>query len=403
MSPEPVEVSPGPTYRLCRLNDSRPRDNSDGGASVLVTGGAGFIGSHLVDRLLAGGYSVRVLDSLEAQVHGSSPGHRNAGAEYVEGSVLDRELLAESLRGVERVVHLAAQVGVGQSMYQMAHYVRENCLGTATLLELLAERKDSVGTLVVASSMSVYGEGAYRCEGCGSTATGSVRHLEALRERQWEPVCSGCGAIARPLPTPEAKRLECDSVYAVSKRDQEELCLTVGRAYGIRTIALRFFNVYGPRQALSNPYTGVAAIFLSRLLNGSAPVVFEDGLQSRDFIHVADIVQGIELALGADSVDGVALNIGTGSPTTVLDIARTLSAALGVEVEPEVVERFRYGDIRHCFADIGAAERLLGYQPTISLADGMADLIDWTGRETPKAEDRTEASSAELVERGLVL
>jgi len=345
---------------------------------------------------------VRVLDSLEPQVHGSSPGHRNAGAEYVEGSVLDRELLAESLRGVERVVHLAAQVGVGQSMYQMAHYVRENCLGTATLLELLAERKDSVEALVVASSMSVYGEGAYRCEGCGSTDAGVVRHLADLRERQWEPVCSSCGAIARPLPTPEGKRLECDSVYAVSKRDQEELCLTVGRAYGIRTVALRFFNVYGPRQALSNPYTGVAAIFLSRLLNGNAPVVFEDGLQSRDFVHVTDIARAIELALAAD-VGGVALNVGTGSPTTVLDIARTLSARLATEVEPEVVERFRHGDIRHCFADIGAAERLLGFQPTISLADGMADLIEWTRREGPEAEDRTEASSAELVERGLVL
>jgi len=372
-------------------------------SSVLVTGGAGFIGSHLVDRLVAAGNRVRVLDSLEQQVHGSSSGHRNGEAEYFEGSILDRELLAECLVGVQRVVHLAAQVGVGQSMYEISRYVRDNCLGTATLLELLSERRDSIDSLVVASSMSIYGEGAYRCEACGSSDAAVVRRLEALELRQWDPVCRNCGTTARPIPTPERTQLECGSVYAVSKRDQEELCLAVGRAYGIRTVALRFFNVYGPRQSLSNPYTGVAAIFLSRLLNGSAPVVFEDGLQSRDFVHVADIVQGIELALGADSVDGVALNIGTGSPTTVLDIARTLAERLGLQADPEIVQRFRHGDIRHCYADISAAKTLLGYRPTISLEDGMAALIEWTRREAPEAEDRTEASSAQLTERGLVV
>jgi len=288
-------------------------------------------------------------------------------------------------------------------MYEISRYVRDNCLGTATLLELLSERRDSIDSLVVASSMSIYGEGAYRCEACGSSDAAVVRRLEALEVRQWEPVCRNCGTIARPIPTPERTQLECGSVYAVSKRDQEELCLAVGRAYGIRTVALRFFNVYGPRQSLSNPYTGVAAIFLSRLLNRSAPFVFEDGLQSRDFVHVADIVQGIELALGADSVDGVALNIGTGSPTTVLDIAHTLSERLGVPVEPEIAQRFRHGDIRHCYADISAAKTLLGYRPTISLEDGMAALIEWTRREAPEAEDRTEASSAQLTERGLVV
>jgi dTDP-L-rhamnose 4-epimerase len=371
--------------------------------SVLVTGGAGFIGSHLVDRLLAVGHSVRVLDSLEPQVHGSSPGYRNPGAEYLEGSVLDRKLLAVALDGVERVVHLAAQVGVGQSMYEIARYVRDNSLGTATLLELVSERRSSIEALVVASSMSIYGEGAYECEHCGSSDAGVVRRLEALRLREWEPVCRTCSAIARPIATPEQKRLECDSVYAVSKRDQEELSLAVGRAYGIRTVALRIFNAYGQRQSLSNPYTGVVAIFLSRLLNGSAPSVFEDGLQSRDFVHVADVVQAIELSLAADDVDGVALNVGTGSPTTVLDIARTLSARLGVAVNPEIVQRFRHGDIRHCYADISAAKRLLGFRPTISLEEGMADLIEWTHREAPEPEDRTEASSAQLAERGLVV
>jgi dTDP-L-rhamnose 4-epimerase len=398
------ELSAARTANVCpRLKVGSSNRKMGRRTSVLVTGGAGFIGSHLVDRLLAVGHSVRVLDSLEPQVHGSSPGYRNAGAEYLEGSVLDRKLLADALDGVERVVHLAAQVGVGQSMYEIARYVRDNSLGTATLLELMSERRSSIEALVVASSMSIYGEGAYECEQCGSTDAGVGRSLEALRLRHWEPVCRTCGAIARPISTPEQKRLECDSVYAISKRDQEELSLAVGRAYGIRTVALRFFNVYGPRQSLSNPYTGVVAIFLSRLLNDSAPSVFEDGLQSRDFVHVADVVQAIELALAADDVDGVALNVGAGSPTTVLDIARTLSAQLGVDIDPEIVQRFRHGDIRHCYADISAAKRVLGFRPAISLEDGLADLIAWTRREAPEAEDRTEASSAQLAERGLVV
>jgi dTDP-L-rhamnose 4-epimerase len=209
--------------------------------------------------------------------------------------------------------------------------------------------------------------------------------------------------VGHAVPTAESKPLECGSVYAVTKRDQEELCLVFGRAYGVRTAALRFFNVYGPRQSLSNPYTGVAAIFLSRLLNGNPPLIFEDGLQSRDFIHVADIVQGIELAIETEGANDVALNIGTGRQTTVLDVANTLSRLLGLDLEPQVVEQYRHGDIRHCFADIGAARRVLGYEPRVSFEDGMAELIDWTRNDTPRAQDLVTNSTAELTERGLVI
>jgi dTDP-L-rhamnose 4-epimerase len=370
---------------------------------LLITGGAGFIGSHLVDRLVATGRSVRVLDVLEAQVHGASTGYRNPDAQYVEGSVLNRELVSSALAGVEAVVHLAAQVGVGQSMYEMARYVRDNGLGTAVLLEAVAERRDSVSSLVVASSMSIYGEGLYACAACGVEDAHVVRSVDALSDRRWEPVCSSCGSEATPMPTPERKRLDCDSVYATTKRDQEELCLVFGRAYGVRSVALRFFNTYGPRQSLSNPYTGVAAIFASRLLNRAAPLVFEDGLQSRDFVHVSDIVRAIELSLNSDRAQDVALNVGTGVATTVLDVAEALAAGLEVDLAPEIVNRFRQGDIRHCYADISAAKEILGYEPAVSLQDGMKNLIGWLVTDAPPAEDKTQRSTAELAARGLVL
>jgi dTDP-L-rhamnose 4-epimerase len=370
---------------------------------VLVTGGAGFIGSHLVDRLVEEGRTVRVLDSVEPQVHGTSTGHRNPGAEYRDGSVLDREAVGDALAGMDSVVHLAAQVGVGQSMYDLTRYVGDNCLGTAVLLEEIAQRRDDISTLVAASSMSIYGEGQYVCDSCGDDDPEVTRTPEQLEARQWEPVCVRCGSAVRPVPTSERKRLRSDSVYATTKRDQEDLCLVMGRAYGIRSVALRFFNVYGPRQALSNPYTGVGAIFASRLLNGHSPLVFEDGLQSRDFIHVSDIVRGIRLALDSQDADGKALNIGTGRPTTVFDVAQALGRTLGPEIEAEVVNRFRQGDIRHCYADISLAREVLGYEPTVAFEDGMAELGRWIAEEAPPAQDRVDQSTAELEERGLVI
>lgn len=370
---------------------------------VLVTGGAGFIGSHVVDRLVENGRRVRVLDALEPQVHDGAAGYRNAGAEYLVGSVLDPQLVSSALEGIETVIHLAAQVGVGQSMYDLGRYVRDNCLGTAVLLEALADRRDAVRTLIVASSMSIYGEGLYSCETCKAEDVRVVRTEDALRERRWEPVCRVCASEVQSHPTTERKELETDSIYAVTKRDQEELCLVFGRAYGIRTIALRFFNVYGARQSLSNPYTGVAAIFISRLLNGRPPLVFEDGLQSRDFIHVEDIARAVELALSAADVGDVALNVGSGVPTTVLDVANVLSDALDFKGAPEIVHRYRHGDIRHCYADIGAARNALGYKPRVSFRDGMSELVEWIAREAPRADDRTERSTAELIKRRLVL
>ena len=360
--------------------------------SILVTGGAGFIGSHLVDELLASDYDVRVLDALVGQVHGAAerPPYLNSGAELLVGDVRDGEAVRRALEGVDAVVHLAARVGVGQSMYELTEYTGSNSYGTAVLLQALLDRP--VQKLLVASSMSIYGEGA----------TAPVEAVERTREdleaRRFEPLGAG-GEVLTALPTPETKRAANSSVYALTKYDQERLCLVFGDAYAVPTVALRFFNVYGPRQALSNPYTGVLAIFASRLLNGRAPLVFEDGGQRRDFVNVSDVTSACLLALEHDAAAGQALNIGSGESVTVTEIARKLARVLGVEIEPELTGTFRTGDIRHCFADITRARALLGYEPAVALEDGMAELAEWL--ETQTAEDHVDQATAELVSRGL--
>jgi dTDP-L-rhamnose 4-epimerase len=372
---------------------------------VLVTGGAGFIGSHLVDALLDRGHHVRVYDNLEPQVHGGLrergewPAYLSPAAECVLGDVRDREALHRALQGVEVVFHLAARVGVGQSMYEIEPYVDTNARGTAVLLDLLANTEHQVNKLLVASSMSVYGEGTYECADCGIVYP-TLRPEEQLRARDWEMRCPKCKEVVAPLPTDESKPLFPTSVYAISKRDQEELCLSVGRAYNLPTVALRFFNVYGTRQALSNPYTGVVAIFGGRLLNGKPPLIFEDGEQVRDFTHISDIVEACLLAMEGDGADYQAINVGTGRPTSILQVAEALIAHLGVEVEPEIVDRFRAGDIRHCFADTARAERL-GFQPQTAFAEGIGETVEWVRAQV--AADRFDAARDELERRGLTV
>jgi len=365
---------------------------------VLVTGGAGFIGSHLVDALIREGHQVRVLDNLEPQVHENhTPSYLNRDAEYLWGDIRDRELLRQALRGIEVVFHQAACVGVGQSMYQIEKYVSANVLGTAVLLETIVNDRLALKKLVVASSMSIYGEGQYRCAACGPVFP-ALRAEAQLQQRRWEMTCPHCQQAASPEPTPEDKPLVPTSVYAVSKRDQEELCLTVGRSYGIPTVALRYFNVYGTRQALSNPYTGVCAIFSARIKNTNPPLIFEDGKQSRDFVHVEDIVRANLLVMLEPKADYRVLNVGTGRATTVLEIAKTLIQLYKAPVQPVLTQKFRAGDVRHCYADITSI-RQLGFASSVSLEQGLRDLVEW-GR-AQVAEDRVEAATKELEAFGL--
>ena len=368
---------------------------------ILVTGGAGFIGSHLVDALIAGGHKVRILDSLVEQVHGmSAPPHLNKEAEFVRGDVCDADVVASALDGIDVIYHQAAEVGVGQSMYEIVRYVKANDLGTAVLLEEMIKRPTQFKKLIVASSMSIYGEGAYRCAACDANVYPQLRSDEQLAAHDWEFKCERCGGLLETLGTPEGKTLFPTSVYAVSKQDQEQYCLAVGRAYKIPTVAFRYFNIYGTRQALSNPYTGVCAIFSSRLLNDQAPTIFEDGEQSRDFVHVSDIVQANLLALETDAADYHAMNVGTGRATSVKQIAELLAKGLGKDIAPEIVGKYREGDIRHCVADISEAAKLLGYEPKVTLEAGLAELLNWLGEQD--AEDRVESATAELAERSLV-
>ena len=372
-----------------------------GKANVLVTGGAGFIGSHLVDGLVNAGYRVRVLDALVSQVHGenAAPAYVNSAAEFIQADICDREAVNAALEGIDVVFHEAAEVGVGQSMYEIERYVRANDLGTAVLLEAILARKSQIKKLVVASSMSIYGEGAYTCETCGSVSP-QLRSSAQLLARRWEVECPTCGKQLSAALTPEEKPLFPTSVYAVTKQDQEQFVLAVGRSYGIPSVALRYFNVYGTRQALSNPYTGVCAIFSARLLNGNRPLIFEDGEQTRDFVHVSDIVQANLLALETDAADYQAINVGTGIATSVRAVCRLLADGLNLDLEPEIVAKYREGDIRHCVADISKAKSLLGYKPQVTLERGIPELLSWVSAQT--AKDEVDSATAELESRQLV-
>jgi dTDP-L-rhamnose 4-epimerase len=368
---------------------------------ILVTGGAGFIGSHLVDGLIRAGHTVRVLDALVSQVHGGhKPPHLNPDAEFVQADMCDADAIDRALEDVEAVFHKAAEVGVGQSMYEITRYVQANTAGTAVLLQALIDRRDQVRRVVVASSMSIYGEGAYVCDTDGSV-NADVRSKERLLQRKFEVACPKCGRDLKPAPTRETKPLNPTSVYAVTKQDQEQLCLLIGRAYGIPTIALRYWNVYGSRQALSNPYTGVCAIFSSRLLNDQRPMVFEDGNQTRDFVHIDDVVQANLLALEAgERAHYQAFNIGSGEIVSVRQVAEMLARGLGKSIEPEITNKYREGDVRHCVPHISRARDLLGYKPQVKLQQGMPELLEWVRSQT--AKDSVAAAAAELAARQLV-
>ncbi|MGA1790110.1 MAG: NAD-dependent epimerase/dehydratase family protein [bacterium] len=382
----------------CRFDERMRKENTH----MLVTGGAGFIGSFVVDHLLAEGYHVRILDSLCPQVHPHGrPDYLNPAAEFIHGDVRDKETLRSALDHADGVIHCAAAVGVGQSMYQVAHYSDVNVRGTATLLDLLIERKNSPAKLIILSSMTGYGEGVYRRPSDGMLMRVGIRSEDGIRRYGWEPVCPETGEILEGVATPEDAALMADNIYALTKRYQEEMALGLGRFYGFPVVCLRLFNVYGPRQSLCNPYTGVLAIFMSRLLSGSSPLVYEDGRQTRDFVSVHDVVQAIMLAFERDDANGRVINIGSGESRSIEGCARVLARLIGREdLDPEIISKFRKGDIRHCTADIRRAKTLIDYEPRVDWEDGLAELIGWAGS-APFA-DHLDMAQDELKERGIV-
>jgi dTDP-L-rhamnose 4-epimerase len=375
---------------------------------VLITGGAGFIGSHLTDQLLAQDFDVYILDNLTPQVHQDLvkdnrgwPLYLHRGAQRFEGDVGDAGLLAAILahENITHVVHLAASVGVGQSMSNIVEYARNNTLNTAVLLEVLSKGNHRVERLIVASSMSVYGEGAYRSLATGETVYPSVRSKTQIEDRRWELELDG--EILEPTATSESKVMQPASIYAIGKRDQEEMCLVMGRALGIPTIALRLFNTYGSRQALGNPYTGVAANFMSRLMNDKAPLIFEDGNQRRDFIHVSDTAAAFVAVLESNTPVWDVYNVGTGEPVTIKQVARLLSQLTGKNLKPELLGTYRVGDVRHCYADAGKLRNAFGWHANTSFEKGMRELLISVHGET--AVDRSAESMGTLAANGMVV
>jgi dTDP-L-rhamnose 4-epimerase len=365
----------------------------------LITGGAGFIGRHLIRELHGAGHAVRVLDSLVEQVHG--PGAAPdlpAEVECLVGDVRDRALVEKALRDADGVFHLAAEVGVGQSMYEVGRYVGANDLGTAVLMEAAVDA--GVRRVVVASSMSIYGEGLYRASD-GRLVEDAARRPADVQAGRWDPVGMDGGPLV-PAPTPETKRPDLASVYALTKYAQERLVLMLAAAHGLEGVALRLFNVFGPGQALSNPYTGVLAIFASRLLNGQPPLVYEDGEQMRDFVHVADVARAFRLAMERPGIAGEVFNVASGRSRTVRGIATALAEAMDREdLAPQILGQARVGDIRHCIADIAKVENGLGFRPARQLEDSLLDLVEAIS--VQKAHDGVQEAHRELQRRGLVV
>ena len=368
---------------------------------VLVTGGAGFIGSHIVDALVDEGHYVRILDNLDGQVHpaGKTPAWVNDKAEFQLGDVRSREGVKKALEGVEVVFHEAAAVGVGQSMYEIEHYTDANSRGTAMLLDEIVNGKQGVKKMLVAASMSSYGEGLYKCEKCGEIEP-ELRPEEQMKHGEWELKCPKCGKELEAVPTPEKKTRECNSIYALTKEGQERQFLMVGKTYGIKAVSLRYFNAFGPRQSLSNPYTGVAAIFMSRVKNRKKPVIYEDGLQSRDFISVYDIARANLLAMESNAADYNAFNVGSGNATSIKEVAEAIAELCNSSVQPEITNKFRKGDVRHCFADASKIKSKLGFEPSVSFKEGMKGLIEWAT--TIEAEDKFDKAVGELKKKGLL-
>jgi dTDP-L-rhamnose 4-epimerase len=367
----------------------------------LVTGGAGFIGSHLVDKLINEGLDVVVLDNLIEQIHagGKLPDYYNKRAEFIQGDCENSKDWEKALKDVDAIYHYAAAVGVGQSMYEIAHYVKTNSYGTSLLLDYLVNQKHHIKKVVIAASMSSYGEGAYICKSHGRVRPG-LRPDSQMEKHEWEPVCPKCNRQVTMTPINEEDYTEANSIYAISKKNQEDMILNICSTYEIPAVAFRYFNAYGPRQSISNPYNGVAAIFISQLKNDASPIIFEDGNQTRDFVSVRDIADINYQVLSTDKADYQFFNVGTGNPIKVKDAALVVAKLMGKDIHPQITNQFRKKDVRHCFADMKKIKKVLNWEPKVKFEEGITQVIEWSKNE--KAVNLTPFATSKLKEKGLI-
>jgi len=364
---------------------------------ALVTGGAGLIGSHVTDLLVREGWKVRVLDNLEPNTHKrGKPDWINESAEFIEGDLRDRDTITAALDKVDIVFHEAAYGGY---MPEVAKFVHVNSLGTAQMLEVIRENNLPIKKIIVASSQAVYSEGAGECPEHGLVFP-SVRPIEQMRKGDWEVHCPICGAITKSVPTPESAPVSGETVYGLTKVDQERLVLLWGKQIGIPTVALRYSCTYGPRQSIFNPYTGVIAIFCTRLLNNLSPILYEDGEQTRDFSFVEDIARANLLAAETDKLDGFPVNAGSGRGTSIREIAQHISDVLKIDIAPEVNGEFRPGEMRHLTSDTTRI-RAAGYEPRVDLAIGIGRYLDWIRTQRDVRDYFTEAAAI-LRDKGIV-
>ena len=370
-------------------------------ATILITGGAGFIGSHTADALIGQGHKVRILDILDPQIHGTTgmfPAYMNPEVECVQGDVRDVGQVTEALRDVDAVYHFAALTGVGQSMYDLTAYVHTNCTGTAALLEAILKRNRPIRRLVLASSRAVYGEGTHTCPVHGTVYPG-MRAREDMERGEFAATCPVCGTAASPVATAEDRPLEPISVYGWTKKQQEEQCQYVAKTFGMPVTMLRYFNVYGSRQSLKNPYTGVVSIFYSRILADQPIYVYERGTPGRDFVHISDVVRANLAALERDTAPGTSINVGSGQRHSILDVAGTLAKVIGKQAKLEDRGEFRVGDIHFCYADQTRARQLLGIEPQVSLEAGLQEFVAWARNQ--QSVDLYQQTVDELQRHGL--
>lgn len=373
---------------------------------ILITGGAGFIGSNLSLKLISKGYDVTVLDNLSKQIHGVDPEKTSPlynsikdQVHFIHGSVTSREDWMQALEGQDAVIHLAAETGTGQSMYEIEKYVNTNIGGTALLLDILTNNHHSVKRVLVAESRAIYGEGKYHCEQCGDVYP-SDRKDEDMAKRDFECHCPKCGGKLKLVATTEDSAIHPSSVYGIAKQVQGQLLHLVCPTIGIESVSFRYQNVYGPGQSLSNPYTGILSIFSTRIKNHNGINIFEDGMETRDFVYIDDVVDATILGLEVPEANGYAFNVGTGVATNVLTVAKTLCQKYGIEVPITVSGNYRLGDIRHNYADISLARKILGFEPQWNFNDGITQFCKWVDKQDIK-EDLYDASIEEMKNKGL--